>query len=73
MNLTIPYHLENLIGGNFIGPLSGKFIDNINPATNEVYGQIPDSNEKDVAVAVKAAHKAFALWSILQQKQDLKF
>ena len=64
MNLTIPYHLENLIGGNFIGPLSGKFIDNINPATNEVYGQIPDSNEKDVAVAVMAAHKAFATWSI---------
>ena len=64
MNLSIPYHLENLIGGNFIGPLSGKFIDNINPATHEVYGQIPDSNEKDVAVAVMAAHKAFATWSI---------
>ncbi|HNA97351.1 MAG TPA: aldehyde dehydrogenase family protein, partial [Chitinophagaceae bacterium] len=64
MNLSIPYHLENLIGGNFIGPLSGKFIENINPATHEVYGQIPDSNEKDVAVAVMAAHKAFATWSI---------
>jgi len=64
MNLSLPYHLENLIGGNFIGPLSGKFIDNINPATHEVYGQIPDSNEKDVAVAVLAAQKAFTTWSI---------
>jgi len=72
MNLTIPYHLENLIGGNFIGPLSGKFIDNINPATNEVYGQIPDSNEKDVAVAVKAAHNAFALWSISSTETRFK-
>lgn len=64
MNLTVPYHLENYIGGNFIGPLSGKFIDNINPATAIVSGQIPDSNEKDVAVAVKAAQKAFPSWSV---------
>ena len=53
MNLSIPYHLENYIDGNFIGPLSGQFIDNINPATGEVYGQIPDSNEKDINLAVK--------------------
>ena len=63
MELTVPYHLENFIGGNFIGPLSGQFIDNINPATAEVYGQIPDSNEKDINAAVKAAKKAFAEWS----------
>lgn len=63
MNLTVPYHLENFIGGNFIGPLSGNFIDNINPATGEMYGQIPDSNAKDINVAVKAAKKAFASWS----------
>ena len=63
MQLQIPYHLENFIGGNFIGPLSGKFIDNINPATAEVSGQIPDSNEKDIAVAVIAAQKALDTWS----------
>ncbi len=65
MQLTVPYHLENFIDGNFIGPLSGQFIDNINPATGEVYGQIPDSNEKDINVAVKAAKKAFAEWSTM--------
>ncbi len=65
MNLTVPYHLENFIGGNFIGPLSGNFIDNINPATGEVYAEIPDSNAKDIEVAVKAAQKAFPAWSIL--------
>lgn len=63
MNLSIPYHLENYIGGNLIGPLSGKFIDNVNPATGEVYGQIPDSNEKDADAAVHAAQKAFPAWS----------
>ena len=61
--MQIPYHLENFIGGNLIGPLSGKFIDNVNPATAEIYGQIPDSNEKDVEVAVNAAKKIFPAWS----------
>ena len=64
MQLDIPFHLENFIGGNFIAPLSGQFIDNFNPATGEVSGQIPDSNEKDVAVAVQAAQKAFTTWSV---------
>ncbi|MEO6489798.1 MAG: aldehyde dehydrogenase [Ferruginibacter sp.] len=64
MQLDIPYHLENFIGGNFIGPLSGRFIDNINPATGEMYGQIPDSNERDIEVAVQAAEKAFPSWSV---------
>jgi aminomuconate-semialdehyde/2-hydroxymuconate-6-semialdehyde dehydrogenase len=72
MKLEIPYHLENYIGGNLIAPLSGKFIDNINPATGEVYGQIPDSNEKDVAAAVHAAQKAFPLWSISSVEQRFK-
>jgi acyl-CoA reductase-like NAD-dependent aldehyde dehydrogenase len=46
MQLDIPYELENFIGGHFIGPLSGKFISNINPATSATVGQIPDSDEK---------------------------
>lgn len=72
MQLTIPYHLENFIGGNFIGPLSGNFIDNINPATGAIYGQTPDSNAKDIDAAVKAAKKAFPAWSILPSEQKFK-
>ncbi|HMD00687.1 MAG TPA: aldehyde dehydrogenase family protein, partial [Ferruginibacter sp.] len=64
MELSIPYHLENYIGGNFIGPLSGQFIDNVNPATGEVYGQVPDSNDKDINAAVKAAKKALPEWMV---------
>lgn len=63
MNLAIPHHLENFIGGNFISPLSRQFIDNVNPATGEIYGQIPNSNEKDIAIAVNAAKNAFQHWS----------
>ncbi len=72
MNLSLPYHLENYIGGNLIAPLSGKFIDNINPAVGKVYGQIPDSNEKDVELAVQAAKKAFAGWSTTSVEERFK-
>lgn len=64
LDLTIPYHLENFIGGNLIGPLSGKFIDNVNPATGSVFCLVPDSNEKDIEVAVKSAKKIFPQWSV---------
>lgn len=72
MKLEIPYHLENYIGGNLIAPLNGKFIDNINPATGEVYCQIPDSNEKDVKAGVHAAEKAFPAWSVTPVEKRFK-
>ena len=72
MTLQIPYHLENYIGGNLIAPLSGKFIENTNPATGEVYGQIPDSNEKDIEAAVHAAQKAFPIWSVTPVEERFK-
>ncbi len=65
MNLNSPYYLENFIGGNFIAPLSSKFMDNINPATGEVFAQIPDSNEKDIELAVAAGKKALDNWSTM--------
>ena len=72
MKLNIPYHLENYIGGNLIGPLSGNFIDNFNPATGEVVGQIPESNEKDINIAVEAAKKAFPAWSVSPVEQRFR-
>ena len=64
MKLDIPYYLENYIGGNLIGPLSGKFIENINPATGELLNHTPDSDQKDVDIAVHAASTAFQQWSV---------
>jgi len=52
--------------------LTGKFIDNINPATGEVYGQIPDSNKKDIEAAVHAAHKVFPKWSLTPVEERFK-
>jgi aminomuconate-semialdehyde/2-hydroxymuconate-6-semialdehyde dehydrogenase len=72
MNLEIPYYLENYIGGNLIGPLSGKFIDCFNPATGEVFAQIPDSDERDIEVAVHAAQQACSEWRVTPVEKRFK-
>src|SRR5688572_27617493 len=69
MNLTIPYQLENFIGGAMLAPESGRFIDNINPATGELSGQIPDSNEQDVDFCVRAAKAAYPSWSVTPNEE----
>ena len=54
----------NYINGELTEPFCKTFLDNINPATGEVYSLIPDSDERDVQLAVDAAEKAFPSWSI---------
>jgi aminomuconate-semialdehyde/2-hydroxymuconate-6-semialdehyde dehydrogenase len=53
----------NYINGEFTEPAGNTWLDNINPATGEVYSLIPDSDERDVEVAVSAAKAAFPAWS----------
>ncbi len=55
--------LQNFINGNYQAPIDGDYLDNFEPATGKVYSLIPNSNEKDVELAVKAAEKAFPIWS----------
>ena len=63
MKLTVPSRLENFIGGKFHAPVSGKYLDNVDPATGKISGEIPDSDEQDIALAVSAAGEAFPKWS----------
>ncbi len=72
MNLTNFQYIQNYIGGEFTEPLSKQYIDNINPATGEKYGQIPNSNAEDVDAAVKAAQKAFPSWSVSSAESRFK-
>ena len=55
--------ISNFIGGEFVKPVSGNYLDNYEPATGEVYSLVPDSDERDVELAVQAAQKAFPVWS----------
>ena len=54
--------IENYINGCLSAPAGGRYMENINPATGAVYGQIPDSDAADVDIAVQAAAKAFETW-----------
>jgi aminomuconate-semialdehyde/2-hydroxymuconate-6-semialdehyde dehydrogenase len=55
--------IQNFIDGEFVGPINGRYLDNIEPATGKAYSQVADSDSRDIDLAVTAAEKAFADWS----------
>ncbi|RMX43740.1 hypothetical protein pdam_00023694, partial [Pocillopora damicornis] len=54
--------LQNFIGGKFV-PCTNH-IDSYDPSTGRVHCKVPDSTEKEVDLAVKAANEAFESWSV---------
>ena len=56
-------NIFNYINGVLQAPVSNQFLENINPATGEVYSLCADSDERDVAQAYEAAEAAFPIWS----------
>ncbi|HQV66217.1 MAG TPA: aldehyde dehydrogenase [Saprospiraceae bacterium] len=65
--------ISNFIGGKSVEPLSGKYLDNYEPAIGQVYSLIPDSDQNDVQVAVDAARKAFPSWSAMSNDDRSKW
>lgn len=57
----------NYINGELVPPAGGKYLDNFNPSTGEVYSLLPDSDEVDVNRAVEAAKNAFPEWSRMRK------
>jgi len=53
----------NHIGGEWVAPQRGGFIDNFNPATGQVFSHLPDSDASDIDKAVEVAALAFKTWS----------
>jgi len=60
---TDPKKIRNFIDGQFVEPVGGKYLDNIEPATGKPYSQVADSDARDVDLAVTVAEKAFTDWS----------
>ena len=59
----------NYINGELVEPIKGKYLDNYNPATGEVYSLVPDSDAEDINKAVAAAKKAFKTWSKISKQE----
>jgi len=53
----------NYIDGGLVEPASSAHLDNVEPATGKIYTTLPDSDERDVDLAVRAAGEAFYGWS----------
>lgn len=55
--------IKNYINGSFQDHHSNEWLDNYDPTIGEIYGQIPNSNQKDVEEAYAFAKAAFPSWS----------
>jgi malonate-semialdehyde dehydrogenase (acetylating)/methylmalonate-semialdehyde dehydrogenase len=54
--------LRNFVHGHWIESTAEKFQEIRNPATGELLGEVPLGGEKDVDLAARAAHEAYAAW-----------
>lgn len=64
MSAAIEHEYDTLfIGGRWRAASSTATIDVVNPATEELWGRVPDADAADVDAAVRAAHVAFPEWS----------
>jgi aminomuconate-semialdehyde/2-hydroxymuconate-6-semialdehyde dehydrogenase len=55
--------IANYIGGELVPPVSGRYLENIEPATGRSFSEVPDSYSADVDRAVAAAKEAFPAWA----------
>ena len=60
---TLMSTIENYIGGELVRSVAGRYLDNFDPSTGDVYSHVPDSDVDDVNLAVESARKAFPDWS----------
>ncbi|KZN64994.1 acetaldehyde dehydrogenase ExaC [Pseudoalteromonas luteoviolacea] len=53
---------ENYIGGKWTPPVDGAYFENISPVNGKCFCQVARSNEKDITLALDAAHQAKEQW-----------
>ncbi|MGQ0823846.1 MAG: aldehyde dehydrogenase family protein [Actinomycetota bacterium] len=61
------------VGGQWVGPKSGRYQPSINPATEEVLCEFADAGEEDVDLAVRAARDAWPSWAALPAGERAKY
>ena len=61
--VTFKTRYENYIGGEWVAPVKGQYLDNISPVNGEVFCQVARSSAADVELALDAAHAAADAWA----------
>ena len=59
------YHDDHFIGGEWVKSTTSARTQIINPATEEIWGEVPNANQADIDAAVAAGNAAFksGVWS----------
>jgi len=52
----------NFIGGKWVDPVNGRYFGNVSPVTGQMVCEVPRSDERDVELALDAAHRARVSW-----------
>jgi aldehyde dehydrogenase len=60
--VSIRPRYDNFIGGEWMGPASGQYFENVTPVTGQVLCEIARSNAADIDRALDAAHAAKTAW-----------
>jgi aldehyde dehydrogenase (NAD+) len=73
-HIKLKEQYDLFIGGKWVKPVSGKYFDSINPATEKKLASIAEADAKDVDKAVKAARKAYnEVWSTMPGSERGKY
>ncbi len=53
---------DNWIGGQWVAPASGEYFEDITPVTGQPFTEVARSTDKDIELALDAAHAAAPAW-----------
>ncbi len=60
---TFKEKYDNYIGGKFVPPVDGEYFHANSPVDGKDFAMVARSNEKDIEMALDAAHKAAPAWN----------
>jgi aldehyde dehydrogenase len=61
--VSVKARYENFIGGRWVPPAKGEYVENLSPATGKPFTRVPRSTPEDVELALDAAHAAKEAWA----------
>ena len=60
--VTFRNQYQNYIGGQWVKPVKGRYLENISPVNGNVFCEVPRSDAADIDLALDAAHAAAPAW-----------
>jgi acyl-CoA reductase-like NAD-dependent aldehyde dehydrogenase len=73
--LTSEFHSDFFIGGEWVQAQTAERIQLVNPATEQVWGEVPNGRRRDIDLAVNAAREVFdsGVWSQIGASKRAEF